>query len=42
MKLLLSPKNKKEAIETIVGGADIIDVKNPTEGPLGANFPWII
>jgi len=25
-----------------VGGADIIDVKNPTEGPLGANFPWII
>ena len=25
-----------------MGGADIIDVKNPTEGPLGANFPWII
>ncbi len=24
------------------GGADIIDVKNPTEGSLGANFPWII
>jgi len=42
LKLLISPKNKKEAIESIVGGADIIDVKNPTEGPLGANFPWII
>lgn len=42
MKLLISPKNKKEAIETILGGADIIDVKNPSEGPLGANFPWII
>jgi (5-formylfuran-3-yl)methyl phosphate synthase len=25
-----------------MGGADIIDVKNPKEGPLGASFPWII
>ena len=25
-----------------MGGADIIDVKNPKEGSLGANFPWII
>jgi len=24
------------------GGADIIDVKNPSEGSLGANFPWVI
>ena len=24
------------------GGADIVDVKNPKEGSLGANFPWII
>jgi len=31
-----------EAVEAIAGGADIIDVKNPKEGPLGANFPWII
>ncbi|MCZ7381135.1 MAG: (5-formylfuran-3-yl)methyl phosphate synthase, partial [Candidatus Methanoperedens sp.] len=23
-------------------GADIIDVKNPKEGSLGANFPWMI
>lgn len=41
MKLLISPKNVKEAAEAIAGGADIIDVKNPAEGPLGANFPWI-
>ncbi len=42
MKLLISPKNEKEAAEAIAGGADIIDVKNPEEGPLGANFPWMI
>ncbi|MHA2324780.1 MAG: (5-formylfuran-3-yl)methyl phosphate synthase [Promethearchaeota archaeon] len=42
MKLLISPKNKTEAIEAINGGANIIDVKNPSEGPLGANFPWVI
>jgi uncharacterized protein (UPF0264 family) len=42
LKLLISPKNEQEAVEAITGGADIIDVKNPKEGPLGANFPWII
>lgn len=42
MKLLISPANVKEASEAIAGGADIIDVKNPREGALGANFPWII
>lgn len=42
MKLLISPKNLEEAIEALAGGADIIDVKNPKEGPLGANFPWVI
>ena len=42
MKLLISPQNVKEAAEAIAGGADIIDVKNPKEGPLGANFPWVI
>jgi (5-formylfuran-3-yl)methyl phosphate synthase len=25
-----------------LGKADIIDVKNPKEGPLGASFPWVI
>nr|MDO8083065.1 (5-formylfuran-3-yl)methyl phosphate synthase [Candidatus Freyarchaeota archaeon] len=42
MKLLISPRDEEEALEAIVGGADIIDVKNPSEGSLGANFPWII
>ena len=42
MKLLISPKNEAEAVEAVAGGADIIDVKNPKEGPLGANFPWVI
>lgn len=42
MKLLVSPRNQAEALEAIAGGADIIDVKNPKEGPLGANFPWVI
>ena len=42
MKLLISPQNEKEASEAIAGGADIIDVKNPREGALGANYPWII
>jgi uncharacterized protein (UPF0264 family) len=26
----------------IEGGADIIDLKNPNEGSLGASFPWLI
>jgi uncharacterized protein (UPF0264 family) len=42
LKLLISPKNELEALEAIAGGADIIDVKNPNEGALGANFPWVI
>lgn len=42
MKLLVSPINVEEAKIAILGGADIIDVKNPKEGSLGANFPWMI
>ncbi len=42
MKLLISATDEKEATEAIEGGADIIDVKNPREGSLGASFPWII
>jgi len=42
MKLLVSPKNIKEAKITIEAGADYVDCKNPKEGSLGANFPWII
>src|SRR3989339_679242 len=42
MKLLISPVDEKEAVEAVKGGADIIDVKNPKEGALGASFPWVI
>lgn len=42
MRVLISPKNESEAQEAVNGGADIIDVKNPVEGSLGANFPWVI
>jgi (5-formylfuran-3-yl)methyl phosphate synthase len=42
VKLLVSPSDEKEALEAIAGGADIIDVKNPKEGALGASFPWTI
>jgi hypothetical protein len=42
LRLLISPINHEEALEAIKGGADIVDVKNPKEGSLGANFPWVI
>lgn len=34
--------NIEEAKAALDGGADILDVKNPKEGSLGANFPWAI
>jgi uncharacterized protein (UPF0264 family) len=40
MQLLVSPASIDEARHS--GAADIIDVKKPSEGSLGANFPWII
>jgi hypothetical protein len=42
LKLLVSVVNWKEALEAVKGGAHIIDVKNPKEGSLGANFPRVI
>ncbi|RZB29455.1 MAG: (5-formylfuran-3-yl)methyl phosphate synthase [Candidatus Argoarchaeum ethanivorans] len=42
MKLLVSPISVEEARIALDGGADIIDVKNPKEGSLGANFPDVI
>ncbi len=43
IELLISPKSLEEA-KTIIhtGGVKYIDCKNPSEGSLGANFPWII
>ncbi len=42
MRLLISVIDKVEALEAFRGGAHIIDVKNPREGALGANFPRVI
>src|SRR4030067_18542 len=42
MKVLISVVDEEEAAEAIAGGVDIIDVKNPKEGALRANFPWVI
>ncbi|TFF88719.1 MAG: (5-formylfuran-3-yl)methyl phosphate synthase [Promethearchaeota archaeon] len=42
MRLLVSPRSKSEALECVKGGTDIVDIKNPEEGSLGANFPWVI
>jgi uncharacterized protein (UPF0264 family) len=40
MQLLVSPSSIEEAKHSFA--ADIIDVKKPSEGSLGANFPWVI
>ncbi len=40
MQILVSPRDIEEA--KLALAADIIDVKNPSEGSLGANFPWVI
>jgi uncharacterized protein (UPF0264 family) len=42
MRLLVSVVNEKEAFNAVEGGAHIVDVKNPKEGSLGANFPRVI
>lgn len=42
MELLVSAINLNEAKEALMGDADILDIKNPKEGSLGANFPWVI
>jgi uncharacterized protein (UPF0264 family) len=42
LKLLVSVVDEAEALESIKGGAHILDVKNPKEGSLGANFPRVI
>jgi len=42
MHLLISVVNETEAKAAACGNADIVDVKNPKEGALGANFPHII
>ncbi|CAL9640804.1 (5-formylfuran-3-yl)methyl phosphate synthase [Streptomyces sp. enrichment culture] len=44
MLLLISPDGVEEALDCAKAAQhlDIVDVKKPDEGSLGANFPWII
>jgi uncharacterized protein (UPF0264 family) len=42
MKLMISVLSAAEAQEALAGGAEILDVKNPAEGSLGAQFPRVI
>lgn len=42
MQLMISVISSKEASAALSGGADILDIKNPAEGSLGANFPRVI
>jgi len=42
IKLLVSPRDISEAKTVVSCGVPYIDCKNPKEGSLGANFPWII
>lgn len=41
-KLMVSVVDRVEALEAVKGGADIVDVKNPVEGALGAQRPWVV
>jgi (5-formylfuran-3-yl)methyl phosphate synthase len=42
MKTLISIISAEEAMIANQSGAEIIDIKNPDEGSMGAQFPWII
>jgi (5-formylfuran-3-yl)methyl phosphate synthase len=42
MELLISVVGEHEVEAAVSGHADIVDVKNPREGSLGANFPHVI
>jgi len=42
MRLLVSVRTLKEAREAAAGGAHIVDVKNPSEGALGASTPNLV
>ena len=42
MRLMISVVSAAEAREALEGGAEILDVKNPAEGSLGAQSPRVI
>lgn len=42
MRLLVSVVSAPEARRALTGGAEIVDVKDPAEGPLGAPAPQVL
>ena len=42
MQLLVSVRGASEARAALIGGADLIDAKNPRRGPLGAVSPIVL
>jgi uncharacterized protein (UPF0264 family) len=42
MRLMISVVSAEEANEALTGGAEILDIKNPEEGSLGAQSPSVI
>ena len=40
--LLASVRSAEEAVSALTGGADVLDVKEPREGPLGAASPAVL
>jgi len=42
MQLMISVVSAEEATIATANGANILDVKNPAEGSLGAQFPRVI
>jgi uncharacterized protein (UPF0264 family) len=42
MRLMISVISEMEANQAILGGTDLLDVKNPAEGSLGAQAPHVI
>jgi len=42
MKSIITVIKKEEVQKAVNGGCDVLDIKNPSEGSLGATFPWVI
>jgi uncharacterized protein (UPF0264 family) len=42
MRLMISVVSAEEGRNAMLGGAEILDVKNPAEGSLGAQYPRVI
>ncbi len=42
MKLLVSVESLEEARVAVAAKCAVLDIKNPNEGSLGANFPWVL